>query len=164
MGRSVPGSRAGRCRWCALLTLSLLATGTGCAINGLGTIAARVERADGALVYTTYAPGLSLRTRAEERGAVLGFTERTCIALLDVQAPLSGFYLGRLPAYPAHCYARHLTAWGTELRTSAPDFSFTVGYRDTALLAWVHEGEDVSYDLYYDTTQPSHTHLEVHPL
>ena len=162
MGRAVLGGGVGRCRWRALMILALLVSGTGCAVNGLGTIAARVERAEGALVYTTYAPGLSLRTRAEERGGALGYTERTCIALLDAQAPLSGFYLGRLPPYPAHCYARHLTAWGTELRTSAPDFSFTVGYRDTALLAWVHEGDDVSYDLYYDTTQPSHTHLEVH--
>lgn len=162
MGRSTSRIWAGMNRLRVLVAVGVLTSSTSCAINGLGTIAARVERADGALVYTTYAPGLSLRTSAEERGGALGYTERTCIALLDAQAPLSGFYLGRLPAYPAHCYARHLTAWGIELRTSAPDFSFTVGYRDSALLAWVHEGDDVSYDLYYDTTQPSHTHLEVH--
>ena len=134
----------------------------GCSLNGGGAIAARIDRADGALVYTTYAPGLSLRTRAEERGAVLGFSTRTCIAALDARAPAGGLYLGRLPSYPARCYARHLTSWGAELRTSVPDLSFSVGFRDSAFLARTPVGDTVSYELDYDTTRPSHAHLEVH--
>ena len=154
-----------RCRARALRAsagLFVLATCGGCAVDGLGAVAARIDRADGALVYTTYAPGLSLRTRAEERGVALGYTERTCIAALTPKAPPTGLYVGRLPPYPAHCYARQFTAWGSELRTSAPDFSISLGYRDSLTLARVSAGEVVSYDLEFDTNRPSQTHLEVH--
>lgn len=143
------------------VALMLVGTSSGCAINNVGVIAARVEHGHGAVVYMTYAPGVSLRTYPEERGASIGMARRICIAKLDPSSPSRGVYFVALPAYPARCYTRSTTNWGLAVRLSPPDLSISLGYRDTTTLALVNVGDAVAYTVSFDTTHPSATHLEV---
>lgn len=150
--------------WHALLggmPIVVAAATTGCAINGLGTIAARISHGHGALVYSSYAPGLSLRSWPGDAGASIGFTDRTCIAQLTTTSPPPGIYLLGLPAYPEHCYARDNATLGWELRITPPDLSSTLGYRSTTTLASVDVHDQVAYTVRYARAHPSDTILKV---
>ena len=141
------------------LFIALLAPG--CSVNGVGLLAARVNPGDGAITYTTFAPGISVRTRADDRGASIGYSRRLCLAEHTATAPARGWYFFRLPDFPDQCYARDTLTLGTELRLTPVELSVALGARLTTTLAQVPESETISYQLRYDLSDPDSAFLRL---
>jgi hypothetical protein len=129
-GTSVP-RWAARGLWMALCTAS-----SGCAIGSFGTLAANVDRRDTVSVLSVYAVGLHLRTRADDRGAHLGYSRRVyTFAADDTLQP--GWYLLRVPSPAGNALAQDMTTFGIELSVVAPEAGLSLGYIHTRLMARV---------------------------
>ena len=123
---------------------------SGCSINGMGLIAGRINAGDGAITYSTFAPGINVRTGKDDRGLSVGMSRRLCLAEATAQSPAPGWYFFVLPTFPSPCFARDMITVGTELRMTPLGLSVALGARMTTILAQVPMADSADYELRYD--------------
>lgn len=148
-----------RRRWFVAGILSAI---SGCAIDRVGAIAARIDRADGAIVYTTHSAGIHLRSTPTDPGLSVGYSKRICLAEISTGSPVSGWYFFFVPALPAPCYALDRSTIGSEIRIGPADYSLTLGARFTTSLVEIPSDASEHYTLFFDTKEPSRAFLRVH--
>ena len=123
--------------WAERTLLTALCTVfSGCAVGNFGTLAAIVERRDTVSVLSVYAVGLHVRTRADDRGAHLGYSRRVYVfAADDTLQP--GWYFVRVPSPARSAFAQDLTTVGIDLSVVSPESGLSLGYVHTRFLARV---------------------------
>ncbi|MBI1733206.1 MAG: hypothetical protein HYR49_10645 [Gammaproteobacteria bacterium] len=134
---------------------------SGCSINGIGLIAGRVNQGEGAVTYTTFAPGINVRTGIADRGLSVGYTRRLCLADDSEESGDRGWYFFKLPADPPRCYARDLYTAGAEIRLTPVEASVALGLRETTVLAQVPDRASVAYEVSYDSADPDSAFLRL---
>lgn len=118
------------------LAMALCTALSGCAVGSFGTLAAHVDRRDTVSVLSVYAVGLHVRTRADDRGAHLGYSRRVyAFAADDGLQP--GWYFLRVPSPARGAFAQDLRTVGVDISLAAPLAGLSLGYVHTRLLARV---------------------------
>jgi hypothetical protein len=107
-----------------------------CAIGNVGTLAAKVEHHGGVTVLDLYSIGLHLRTRADDLGAHLGYSQRTYV-FTDDGATASGWHFLVTPSPRRDALAQDLMTVGLELSALAPLAGVSLGYSRSRLYARV---------------------------
>jgi hypothetical protein len=131
-----------------------------CSVNGHGVATTRVDHGDGAVVSSLYAPGLNIRT-GDDSGLSLGMTKRVCIEEKTQDSPVEGWYHGRSPPGP-ECLSRDLTTGGIEVRSAPPEFSLTIGYKKTTIIANLPADRNRHYLVHYDIENPQNAIVHVY--
>ncbi|MBI5461555.1 MAG: hypothetical protein HY941_05140 [Gammaproteobacteria bacterium] len=134
-----------------------------CAINNHGFIAAKITEGDGAIVYETHAPGLHIRTTAEDSGVSFGYSKRTCILEKNNDSPIPGWHYVNIPEKHGDCHATDRSTIGIELRLGAPELSLSIGGRFTTQMGYAAESDDKDMYLFFDSTKPEKTKLRLYP-
>lgn len=141
----------------AALTIPGLA---GCAAGTAGLVSGEVVDADGAQVLVVEGYGLSVRGAAVDRGLTVGFSRRAYVYSEDAAGlPAAGRHLFWVPQPTEAPIALYGETVGLELSTSHVSVGATLGYRGTALLAHVPQGQTVYYQLHFEPADPPATRL-----
>lgn len=120
-------------RW---LSVGLVIAINGCAIGSYGLLAAKVRVHGDVATIATQSIGLQLRTRADDRGAHFGYSNRTYVVPRD-QAPRvsPGWYLFRIPDVPAPALSVQSSTYGIEWSLNEPVAGISIGYAYTDIFA-----------------------------
>lgn len=118
------------------LAVVLAATMTGCAVGGVGTVAAHVRQRAGVTILTIHSLGLHWRTWEDDAGAHVGYSKRT-YTFARVAAVSPGWYFFKVPFPDGRSVAQDLVTVGMEWSSQAPVAGLTLGYTRTRLLARV---------------------------
>lgn len=142
----------------ALLLLGLLCSA--CSLNGTGTLAAKVTRADGAAIADIYSLGTQLRTVNADSGLTVGYQRRSYVfELKDAEALKPGWYFGHIPLPRNAFVAMDARSYGFELRTPAHEVSLSLGVRATTLLGLIERERDGALWISYTPDDPAATRL-----
>jgi hypothetical protein len=146
-----------------VMALTLLASASlqsACSVNGYGIVTTRIDHGDGALVSSLYAPGINFRI-GNDAGVSLGMTKRVCILQLTPDSPGEGRYYLRSPVI-GECLSSDLTTAGVELRAADPEYSLSVGYRRTTIMASQPAGGSLDYLVRFDAASPDKTMVRLY--
>jgi hypothetical protein len=146
----------------ALAAAAVLGLLSGCAIDTVGTLAARVTHADAAVVVDVYTVGAHLRTRAEDRGMTIGLGRRSYVfAAADADDVPEGWHLLAVPLPVAGSVAQHLGSLGLEARVGPVDYGVTLGLRVVTLIARIPQDASMTLALDYAPAHPERTRLQL---
>lgn len=116
--------------------VTLCAALGGCAVGGVGTLAANVQRRDTLSVLSVYSVGLHFRTREDDLGVHIGYSKRTYSFIADDTLE-PGWYFLSVPSPSRSAVAQELMTVGMDLSAAAPEAGFALGYVHTRLHARV---------------------------
>ena len=134
----------------------------GCAINSVGTLAARVTHAHAAVVVDLYTLGAHLRTRAEDRGLTIGLGRRSYVFAAEGADKISaGWHLLCAPMPPIAALAQHVASLGLEARAGPAHYGVALVLRGGTVIAQIPRGTDIVLALDYTPADPGRTQLRL---
>jgi|GEM_PF-2200397 len=123
-----------------------------CSVNGVGAVAAHVQRGGGATVVDTYSGGAMLRTETDDAGFGLGVRRRTEIFAPGAGvAPAPGWYFLHVPAPADKVLAFDERMLGLDVTASAPQLGVTLGLRALTVFAAPGGDDALDFRLRYDS-------------
>jgi hypothetical protein len=114
----------------------------GCAVGNIGTMAAKVEHFEGVRVVEVYSVGLHIRTRMDDTGAHLGYSQRKYI-FSDRARGQSSWHFFRVPLPSDEAVAQDFKTVGVDVTTNEPESGIAIGYQHTTLHARAPVGTSV---------------------
>jgi len=108
----------------------------GCAVGGVGTVAAHVQQRASVTIVSIYSLGVHWRNWDDDPGAHVGYSKRTyTFATAAGMSP--GWHFLKVPLPDGRSVAQDLVTLGLEWSTQAPATGLTLGYARTRVLARV---------------------------
>ena len=105
-------------------------------MGSVGTIAGKVSHDNGTSHIELYSIGMHLRTRTDDLGAHLGFSERHYYFFEDKELK-SGFYVFFVPFPKSESIAQKLTTYGLDISLAQAEPGISMGFQETFLKARV---------------------------
>jgi hypothetical protein len=142
------------------VTVALVCGVPGCAPGVMGLVSGAVLEADGARVIVVRGYGVQLRGASSDAGLTLGYARRTYVyPNTTPDLPDPGRYYFWVPQPPSAPIAWDGRAVGFDVRMAGVNLGITLGFRGTAVLAQVPDGETVYYKLRFMPADPASTLL-----
>ncbi|MCB0833152.1 MAG: hypothetical protein KDC45_06795, partial [Bacteroidetes bacterium] len=133
---------------------------TGCAVNNLGTLAAKMTHGQGATVIEVSVIGIHLRTWSHDPGISFGLTKRSYIfPTFQTNLAESSWHYGWLKMPQTSPLSLHLKTLGLEFSGGPLGYGILLGYRERTILAQVDQQNNLYMELFYIADEPANTHL-----
>lgn len=141
-------------RW--TFAAALLGAVPGCSPGIMGLVSGDVLVADGARVIVVRGYGIQLRGTPSDGGLTLGYARRTYVyPSTTPDLPDPGHYYFWVPQPRSAPVAWDGQAIGLDVRMAGINLGMTLGFRGTAVLAQVPDGETVYYKLRFVPEAPA---------
>lgn len=141
--------------------LVFAAFASGCSFNNYGLLFARITQAQGARVLDIYNLGIHLRSRNEDPGVTFGLSKRSYVYPDTFsQLPEPGYHYFFVGMPPEQAIAQDARIFGLEASTRNADWSLTLGYSGTTILARASSDSNGFLDLSYQPSDPLETKLK----